>query len=754
VTRSLFLCAVLLAARPAEATFLYGSDFRSSPAGPAALKHWRLVAGDYRIEGGWLRVTSKRSNPKATLDVTCERDCTFRATVRNARNCHRVALFARGVYRLEVNRQFGRLSLERLSGNGWKLVASAPRYWDYARLEHEFELRLVVVDQRVVGFIDDKKMVAFDDPERPASGGAFGLLGGWGTDVAWRNISLSDEPDLEEGPCDTLPSPAAKDLVAVTRVRGHAGDGIYFDEQPAVFKLALTTKRGAALVRLTYRLVDVHGKTVAQQSRAVSLRRGAEVEQSIGFVPPRRGCFKVALHAAADGEESGWVEDLGSFIVVPKAVQDRRSDRESYFGGHMDGINLDWHLRAGRKIGIRWARTHDMLQHTWWTRVQPDNRNQWIWADTVQDRLDGLGFSVLGTFLWTPAWAAGAAQGKTGTSPPKDYDDFGRYVFHLVSHYRRSIHCWEVWNEPHYSGFWRGTPAEYARLLVVAYREAKRADPDCLVLGGGGVEAGNLRWTEQMLAAVDPSVRTMDGFSVHYVEPEAAVGQLRRLRKLLGDGGQDVPIWNTEASVPSTSFLDQCRQPHLESEARFHYRNACCELVRMYMENIAAGVARLFYYEQADPWRFKTFAKPRPPRKTAVGRGMWDEGRAFKPLAAAHAALAHAIEGKTFRTRVSADDLRAFVFEGKDTSTVVLYAMFPRFSDRTTLRLKLPPGLAAMDLTIIDFMGNESSPVVKDVYVVLPLSRQPVYLVCRKAGAAKMLLEMFKNGEPLPHSKP
>jgi hypothetical protein len=750
VKRAILIWAALCWAITANARTLYQSDFKSQPDGAVKLKQWALGGGKYRAEKGWLRVTSSRSNPLATLRVKHTGDATFRATVRNARNNHRTALIAHG-WRLEINNQHVRMELHAPAGRGTKLVAHGP-YRPFSRFEQTFELRLVFAGRKVCGFIDSRKVVEHEADAPVAADGPYALMGGWGTNVAWCAISLSDKPDLTEWAAGTLLKPAPKGIVEVTRVRGLKDDNIYFDGEAAGLRVSFATRRVSLTTRrrdpakkthLRFRLVDVHQRTVAEQVMDVSLAATKSHDLTVKFRVKRRGCFKVALDAGTGPDDLGWVEDLGGFTVVARALHDAPRDPTSYFGGHMDGINLEWHLRAGRKIGIQWARCHDMLQHTWWTRVQP-RRDVWKWGDKTQATVDRLGLSTLGEFLWTPAWATSAKAGKRQAAPPKDLADFGRYVFEMVKHHRKSIRHWEVWNEPHYRGFWTGTPEQYARLLETAYAQAKKADPDCVVLGGGGVYIGRIDWTRRMLAALKG--KPMDAFSIHYVTPDGAAEQLGELRRLLAERGlKDVPIWNTEASVPTTSFFDQCRAERMEPEARYHFRNACYELVRMYMENIANGVTRVFHYHQADPWRFRAFAKPRVLKNSPLGTGMWDEGRALKPIAAAHAALAHAIRGARYKERLSSGARRVFIFEGKGRAVAVQYAEFRSFLRREKLRLALPPGVKSDAFTVIDFMGNESRPVVEDGRIVLPLSCEPVYLVCRRDRAASVLAGMYKG---------
>lgn len=734
-------CLMLLDGAVADAKVLYRSDGPTWAGDPADLKEWRLEGANYQVQAGWLHVSSEKSNPCATLRIGHDGDGTFRATVRNARTCHWTALQGKGVFRLEVNNEFTRLALHRLTDKQWKLVGEAKDYGNYARNRYEFELRLVFVGTKVYGFLDDKKLIEYEGPAPVPPGGQYGLVSGWGTDLSWRSVSLTDEPDLSQWPMETPPKAAPKDLVTVTWVRGLTDDNIYADREMAGLKFrVLTGRKSETKVRLVYRLIDVRQQAVGEQTEAATLRPGQEAQLAVQFIPPCRGCFKVALYAGTGESEPAWVEDLGSFTVLPRSVNDAPRNPDSYFGGHMDGIHLEWHLRTGRKLGIQWARGHDMLQHTWWTRIQPDRPDQWNWMDDTQKSLDQMGFSTLGEFLWTPRWAGA----KVGDSRPQALPEeaaFARYVANTVSHYGKSIHYWEVWNEPFFSGFWGGTAEEYAKLLQIAYREAKKADPGCFVLGGGGVDLGNMGWIEKMVRSLPG--KSMDGCSIHYLEPEMAAEQLGRLRALLKERGMEVPIWNTEASVPTSSFLDQNRLAAMEPEARYHFRNACYELVRMYMENIANGVQRVFHYEQADPWRFQEFAKPRVFPHSPLGVGMWDEGRMLKPIAAAHAAMALVIEGKTYKSRTSVGELRAFFFQGKDTAAAVQYAAFKKFDTCTTVRLGLPEGANNGDFAVVNFMGNESAPVTDRGHIILPLSREPVYLICRGPNGADVLQRMY-----------
>ena len=712
-----FLACVLAVSSGADV--LYESDTTALPV--AGLS---LAGAEYAIDDGWLTVQSEKSNPYLRLDAT-----------------------ACGAYRLEVNNQFVGLRLVCRIGDEWTVVDEAPSYQLYPHNTQEFELRLAWVGDHVYGFIDDKLLVEYDDPAPPAPGGDFAMLSGWSTDCAWRDVSLADEADLSEWPRAAIPDPST-DLVEVTWVRGLRDDQVYFDGEAAGLTFRLKNQADEPrTIYLGMDVINVWDREVDSKRKRIDLAASEERELTVEYEPRRRGCFKVALRAGTSENDLAWLEDLGSFTVVSRELYDRPRNPDSYFGGHMDGINLQWHLEAGRKIGIQRARCHNMMQWTWWTRIQPSGPDEWIWFDDAQKLNDDLGFETMGQFLCVPDWASTWAEGDPGPArayAPKDWDAFRKYVRETVGHYKGSIGMWEVWNEPHVSVFWRGTPEEYAELLKICYEEAKAVDPECIIMGGGGPTVRQHDWIERMLAAGGGPY--MDGFTIHYLEADIARDRMPKLRKLLADHGIAGQIYNSEENVFSTSFLDQCRADHIEPEARYHCRNACYELVRRYMENIAAGVTCIFNYDQADPWRFKGFDKPRvESERGPISGAMWDEGRSYRPMAAAHAALASAIEGKQYKGRIDSGDMRVFLFADDSTATAVQYAEFESFARREELRLPIPEGATAESFTITDIMGNESAPETDGGEIVLLKAREPVFVACEGEEALGNLRALYAD---------
>jgi len=145
-----------------------------------------------------------------------------------------------------------------------------------------------------------------------------------------------------------------------------------------------------------------------------------------------------------------------------------------------------------------------------------------------------------------------------GNAPasPEAQEAFGEYCYALVDHFKDVCKHWEIYNEPNIS-FWRPKPDAdaYARLMKVAYEAAKRADPDCTVVGV--CTAGtDLAYIEKVLK--QGGMAYMDALSIHpYRYPRSPeksgfVREITRAHELMARyGGADKKIWLTEIGWPT-----------------------------------------------------------------------------------------------------------------------------------------------------------------------------------------------------------
>ncbi len=227
------------------------------------------------------------------------------------------------------------------------------------------------------------------------------------------------------------------------------------------------------------------------------------------------------------------------------------------------------------------------------------------------------GLQILGNLAYTTNWNTTAPPEITQIAqrehfPPRDFEEWGRYVFATVNRYRFEIHEWEIWNEPDLGfpstperpctgGFWCGSSADFARLLAIAYREVKRADPAARVLLGGLSLAGspgthNENFLSEILSdPVNPAGENFDIMNYHsYGSREEAIRRMNYVRAAMAAAGIDKPVWITEAGYASDP--SQQRVPPYgggESGQAAYLRDALPFFLSL-------GVEKVFWFSMVD----------------------------------------------------------------------------------------------------------------------------------------------------------
>jgi hypothetical protein len=137
-----------------------------------------------------------------------------------------------------------------------------------------------------------------------------------------------------------------------------------------------------------------------------------------------------------------------------------------------------------REMGGTWA-----TEYFPWCYIQGSDKARYDWehADLVANAARDAGVTLLARLDGVPQWAR-----PPGTTwrylDSAHYADYGDFVFAFVSHFKGRIAYYIIWNEPNSSAEWGQRPpdpAAYAALLAVAYKRAKEADPNCVVLLAG-----------------------------------------------------------------------------------------------------------------------------------------------------------------------------------------------------------------------------------------------------------------------------
>ncbi len=206
--------------------------------------------------------------------------------------------------------------------------------------------------------------------------------------------------------------------------------------------------------------------------------------------------------------------------------------------------------------GVEWSRE----QFNWDVIEPTDDDYNWDQYDSVIEKYQENNINVLGLLTYSSSWASTNPGSSDYYYYEPDEDAWEDYVYQVALRYKDEIDYWEIWNEPNYDGFWKGTNAEYATLLKKANIKIKEANPDAkIVLGGlSGVDTDFLKDVYDTIGddyfavvAVHP-YRVIDGnfnYSPEYTENglNTLSMDLRNLNRLMRkNNDKNKPVWITE----------------------------------------------------------------------------------------------------------------------------------------------------------------------------------------------------------------
>jgi len=316
------------------------------------------------------------------------------------------------------------------------------------------------------------------------------------------------------------------------------------------------------------------------------------------------------------GEEDPWeqVKGFGRLIVLRLTRPPLQLEADvpiAYAGMNPFGINtfleqevelekVDLSLRLISDAGFSWIR-----QEFPWEDIEQSGRGDfwdhkwgysaWKKYDQIVKLADQYGLQIIARLDNPPAWSRAEGDAIGTLAPPDDFADFGNFVYAVVSRYRGKIKYYQIWNEPNIYPEWGEQPVDaegYVRLQKVAYRRAKQADPDCVVLSAGlaqTLEPGpmnlsDLTYLQQMY---DAGVRghfdimgvmaygLWTGPGDHRTHPDLTnFSRPQLIREIMvRNGDADKPLWATEvgwnAVPPDFASLPTYGRVTEEQQARY-----------------------------------------------------------------------------------------------------------------------------------------------------------------------------------------
>lgn len=181
-----------------------------------------------------------------------------------------------------------------------------------------------------------------------------------------------------------------------------------------------------------------------------------------------------------------------------------------------------------------------------------EDRYDWgFWDDYVETAVDEHGITLIPYLMYTPKWnATNQDEAFYWRSPPVDFEEFGEFVYDIVTRYKDRIHSWELWNEPDIEWYWTGDAEGLARLIKIGAEAVRRADPEAVIVLGGIAHRAEFLRALFRDHGVSPFVDVVNMHSYyetwHHGPVEsigAYIGQMDEVVERYGDGQ---PLWMAE----------------------------------------------------------------------------------------------------------------------------------------------------------------------------------------------------------------
>lgn len=359
------------------------------------------------------------------------------------------------------------------------------------------------------------------------------------------------------------------------------GNFYYKGETP---EISLTAENNSdADAEMKYKItVTSNGKTVGEKTGECTLKAGTD-DISIPTGITACGVYDAKIELYDDADLYG--EYNTSFSISVPAEQNSLFGVNTHFTQNVGKTESSLTYRDPVKtIPTAKAMGSSMIRqcYYWNQYVSNGNKMPEEWTSSIDEaKKNGVDTLIL--------LAGGSSKYDDGGFPKSAtaLKAWGEYVYDVVSSLKGKADTFQIWNEYHHTA--NNTQSEavyYTELLKVSYQQAKKANPDCTVIGMAGLPGVWAHWVDWMLdAGAGPY---MDAMSCHeydqYRKPEAyMMSWMNDIKtKLANHGYGNLPIWVTETGWSTNSVS---------------HRNQASYSVRQYVMYQEAGITKYMLYD-------------------------------------------------------------------------------------------------------------------------------------------------------------
>lgn len=674
--------------------------------------NWKTNLPDTICEKNEISVKTNNKNSYLRYTAELKTPVKLSVTIEDPMFMHWAGIEINKNIRLKINNENRRLEL-LIKSDTWKVIEFVDAYHVLKQKDNEIQLSIYLENDNVIVWIDEIKVIDYQLHNVLEGRADVALVSGWKSNIKWKQISFESVDKI-------LLKKQYKKINNSCEIKNISLDNnnhVY--EKDEVINIHFYGDCGSDVTCAVY---NMRGNLLSEVVANTSANEKTIKRYKCAILPDRYGTHTIKAFIK-DHKNTLNLVDLAVVAVLPDVSGLIRS--ESYFGGHIDGIDPDWHIDTALDIGLGWVRAHDGIQVGWWTRVQPNNRDEWLWPyDKMIETLAKDDISVLGGLLWSPSW-----MNKKGKAyPPEDMMLYKKYVRKVVSRYKSTISHWEVWNEPYFKYYWKGTAVDYVDLVKNSMQAIKSVNKDFKVVAGvlSPFESG---WNRAVFDA--GLLHYVDILSIHFSEIDYSDSVLSDFINDVRKRGFDGEIWNTEARVYSQDNLTN-HDNIITENSRLYHSNASVEIIKLYLENISHGITKVFYYHQINPDRRRSEFKASDNDK-AITSAMWSRGNNPKSMVSTYTSLIKILDGSRFKEKIERFNSLFYLFSKQE------YAVAVQLHEGEVKQCQ-PIDDALNQLCEAKLYDSQANNIEKSLSPVL--DNEPWYLVCHGDNSAQNLKQI------------
>ena len=408
-------------------------------------------------------------------------------------------------------------------------------------------------------------------------------------------------------------------------------------ETPHVLAVVRNVAGTETATKLSFEVSDYNGKVLNTGETALDVPKGETRQADLALGDPAKlpheEYLAVKVTLTADGKQQAeWRKGFG---LLPKRTVTTPPEASSF------GLLMEAYWPLAQRLGVRYVRPN------------------WNWDERLMDWTKRYGIADCPMINEANAFVRGELT-------EKEYSDF---VYESVRRYKGYIKYWQLGNE--FDIFHRDGPKAYVESQRIGYAAAKRADPNCVIVGGSITELQCRKegWPESLQLGLP---KYCDIYDFHfYQDLKTTQDMLDYIRATCKQLHTEKPIWVTETT--QVNMLD----PDDRNQAEYMFKR--------YAHLLANGVSVVMWHCYSWPYPFEA--------DKVAATSVADHDGFARPSLFAFAALTRTLDGAKFVKRWDAGDgvyVYQFAREGKS-----LLMVWSEVGDRKLI-VQAPPGVVAV----------------------------------------------------------